>query len=78
MKKSVLYQIDSLYRDDFRVNGYLFGEGEKSLCVMGSLRGNEIQQVYITSQLVRELKIIKMISSSQAFICPEILCLMSV
>lgn len=56
MKESVLYQIDSLYRDDFRVNGYLFGEGEKSLCVMGSLRGNEIQQVYIASQLVRELK----------------------
>ena len=36
MKETTLYQIDSLYRDHFRVKGYVFGEGKKSLCVMGS------------------------------------------
>lgn len=56
MKESVIYQIDSLYRDDFRIKGYVFGKGEKSLCVMGSMRGNEIQQTYTCAQLIQCLK----------------------
>ena len=42
MKKSVLFKINSLYRDNFRVTGYTFGSGEKALCVVGNMRGNEI------------------------------------
>ena len=56
MKESVIYQIDSLYRDDFRIQGYVFGKGEKSLCVMGSMRGNEIQQTYTCARLIQRLK----------------------
>lgn len=56
MKESVLFQIDSLYRDDFRVKGYTFGNGQKSLCVMGSLRGDEIQQIYTCSRLIERLE----------------------
>lgn len=56
MKKEVLYTIPSLYRDDFRIQGYRFGSGEKALCVVGSLRGNEYQQIYTCSQLVKRLK----------------------
>ena len=56
MKKELLYTIPSLYRDDFRIRGYRFGQGKKALCVAGSMRGNEYQQIYTCSQLVRRLK----------------------
>ncbi|MCI5899559.1 MAG: M14 family metallopeptidase [Hominisplanchenecus sp.] len=56
MKKSVLFKINSLYRDNFRVTGYTFGSGEKALCVVGNMRGNEIQQIYTCSQLIQRLK----------------------
>ncbi len=56
MKKELLYTIPSLYRDDFRIQGYRFGHGKKALCVVGSMRGNEYQQIYTCSQLVARLK----------------------
>lgn len=56
MKKKTIYEIKSLYRDDFRVTGYEFGKGKKSVCIVGSIRGNEIQQLYACSQLVKRLK----------------------
>lgn len=56
MKKKTIYEIKSLYRDDFRVTGYEFGKGKKSVCIVGSIRGNEIQQLYTCSQLVKRLK----------------------
>ena len=56
MKKSTLYEIKSLYRDDFRVTSFCFGAGEKSVCVVGSMRGNEYQQVFACSLLIERLK----------------------
>lgn len=56
MKRKVLYEIKSLYRDDFRVVGYEFGSGKKSACIVGSMRGNEVQQLYTCSQLVRRFR----------------------
>ena len=56
MKEDVIYSFKGLYRDDFRVRGYSFGEGEKSVCILGSLRGNEYQQMYVCSLLINELK----------------------
>lgn len=56
MKKKIIYEIKSLYRDNFRVTGYEFGKGNKSVCIVGSTRGNEIQQLYVCSQLVKRLK----------------------
>lgn len=56
MEKELIYTIPSIYRDDFRVHGYRFGQGEKALCVVGSVRGNEYQQIYTCSQLVKTLK----------------------
>ncbi|MCM1288201.1 MAG: M14 family metallopeptidase [Clostridium sp.] len=55
MKKEIIYEIKALYRDDFRVTGYSFGEGEKTVCIVGSMRGNEFQQIYVCSQLVKRL-----------------------
>lgn len=56
MKEELVYSFKGLYRDDFRVRGYMFGEGEKSVCILGSLRGNEYQQMYVCSLLINELK----------------------
>lgn len=51
-----IFEIPSLYRDDFRIRGYRFGSGRKALCIVGSTRGNEYQQIYTCSQLVKRLK----------------------
>ncbi len=56
MEKELIYKIPSIYRDDFRIHGYRFGSGEKTLCIIGSMRGNEYQQIYTCSQLVKTLK----------------------
>ncbi len=55
MKKEVIYSLSGLYRGDFRVTGYRFGKGERCCCIIGSLRGDEIQQLYMCGQLVRIL-----------------------
>lgn len=56
MNKKLLFEIKGMYRDDFRVTGYEFGEGEKSVCIVGNTRGNEVQQIYCCSQLVKKMK----------------------
>lgn len=56
MKETIIYSFKGLYRDDFRVRGYEFGNGEKSVCILGSLRGNEYQQIYVCSRLITKLK----------------------
>lgn len=55
MKRKVLFEIKALYRDDFRITGFTFGEGEPSVCVVGSMRGNENQQLFACSCLVKKL-----------------------
>ncbi len=56
MHEIELFRINAIYRDDFRIKGYTFGSGEESVCVMGSMRGNEYQQIYVCSLLVNKLK----------------------
>lgn len=56
MNETIIYSFKGLYRDDFRVRGYEFGNGEKSVCILGSLRGNEYQQIYVCSRLITKLK----------------------
>ena len=53
MKEEIIFELSSVYRQPMRVKGYSFGEGEHSICIVGATRGNEVQQVYICSQLVR-------------------------
>lgn len=56
MKEITIYSFKGLYRDDFRVKGYEFGNGEKTVCILGSMRGNEYQQIYSCSLLIKKLK----------------------
>lgn len=59
MKKEILFQMKSTYRDDFKIEGYRFGSTENTVCIVGPMRGDEVQQQYICSQIVHELQAIE-------------------
>ena len=56
MKKDVLFTVPSYFRDDMDILGYRFGKGEKSCVVLGALRGDEVQQLYVCARLVAFLR----------------------
>lgn len=51
-----MFEMKSPYRDDFRIRGYWFGRGAKTVAIVGAMRGDEIQQQYICSRIVALLK----------------------
>ena len=55
MRVETIFEMTSPYRDNFRIPGYRFGEGAKTLAIVGAMRGDEVQQQYICSQLVSRL-----------------------
>ena len=57
MREEVLFSVDTPYRQPLPVRGWRFGAaGEKSLAVLGALRGNEIHQMYVCAQLIQALE----------------------
>lgn len=76
MKESIIYQIPHVYRDDFRIRAFTFGEGEKALCIVGSMRGNEYQQIYLASQMIQRLKKLeaegRLIPGQQVMVIPSV------
>ena len=56
MNKEIIFENDGLYRDKFQIEGFRFGHGNRAACIVGASRGNEIQQMYICSQLIKVLK----------------------
>ena len=56
MKKTEIYRLDSPDRENLTVSGYSFGHGKKAACIVGSIRGNEVQQLYVCSQIIRKLE----------------------
>ena len=56
MRKEILFEMTSPYRDAFRIRGFRFGAGEKCVAIVGTMRGDEVQQQLICSQLVNELQ----------------------
>lgn len=56
MKVQTIFTMSSPYRDDFRIKAYTFGHGQKTLAIVGAMRGDELQQQYIASRLVSKLK----------------------
>lgn len=56
MFQEKIYTVNSPYRESMVIRGYSFGKGDPAACILGSERGNEVQQMYICSQLVRALK----------------------
>lgn len=47
MKKDILFTLPSYFRDDMNIMAYRFGKGEKTCAVVGALRGDEVQQLYV-------------------------------
>ena len=56
MRKETIFEMASPCRDNFRITGYHFGNGKKTLAIVGPMRGDEVQQQYISSQLVNRLQ----------------------
>ncbi|MCH5205220.1 MAG: succinylglutamate desuccinylase/aspartoacylase family protein [Oscillospiraceae bacterium] len=56
MTKKILFSLKSPYREQLDIIGFKFGHGEKTLAIIGALRGNEVQQMYVCSKMVRDLK----------------------
>ncbi len=56
MKREILFVLPSPFRDEFRIHGFRFGSGSKSIAVVGAMRGDELQQQFICSRLVNRLQ----------------------
>lgn len=56
MKKDIIATVPSYFRDDMNIMGFRFGKGEKTCAVLGALRGNEVQQLYVCARLVSFLR----------------------
>lgn len=56
MREKIIFELPSVSRENMLIRGYAFGSGRKSLCIVGSTRGNEIMQTYVCALLVRKLK----------------------
>lgn len=77
MRKELIFSMKNIYRDDFHVYGYHFGKpGSKAACIVGPMRGNEIQQLYICSLLVKKLKEIELhggiVGDNEIMIIPSV------
>lgn len=59
MEKCTIYSFQGLYRDDFRIEGVRYGKGENTLCILGTTRGNENQQLLVSAMLVDKLKVLE-------------------
>ncbi|MDR2864377.1 MAG: succinylglutamate desuccinylase/aspartoacylase family protein [Spirochaetaceae bacterium] len=55
MKKETLFELLSPYRSSFKIQGFRFGSGEPSVAIVGAIRGDEFQQQFICSQIVKNL-----------------------
>ena len=59
MKKEILFSMESPYRDTFRIWGYRFSSGKKSLAVIGALRGDEVHQQLVCAELISRLRVME-------------------
>lgn len=76
MLKETIYSLKAPYRDELRISGYRFGQGEKAACIIGSIRGNEVQRLYVCSQLIKALKELKahgsIVSGKEILVIPSV------
>lgn len=58
MIKNIIFKLESPYRNDMKITSYEFGNknAKKVLAIVGSTRGNEIQQIYLCSRIINMLK----------------------
>lgn len=56
MKEETLYELETPYRQKFKIKGFRFGGGEKACAMVAAVRGNEVQQMYVCALLVKKLR----------------------
>lgn len=56
MNKEVIFHMTTPFRGEYTIVGYRFGHGEPEACIIGAMRGDEFQQLYMCSQLVAKLE----------------------
>lgn len=55
MNKEIIFTMNTAFRGEYIIHGYSYGRGEKAACIVGAMRGNEYQQLYICSLLAKKL-----------------------
>ena len=55
MNKEIIYSMNTAYRGEYEIQGFSYGSGDKAACIVGAMRGNEFQQLYISSLLAKKL-----------------------
>ena len=56
MRKEVLFEINAEpYRQSIPIYGFHFGSDQRTLAIMGAMRGDEYQQMYVCARLVDQL-----------------------
>lgn len=59
MRKEKIFTMDSPFREQFKIYGFRFGSGKKSVAIVGCMRGDEMQQQFVCSQLVKKLTVME-------------------
>ncbi|MDO5423588.1 MAG: M14 family metallopeptidase [Eubacteriales bacterium] len=76
MREEILYSMKAPYREDIQIKGFAFGKGEKAACIVGAIRGNEYQQLYVCTQLVQALQKLEakgaIVSNHEILVVPSI------
>ena len=76
MVKEEIFTLKAPYREDMTIYGYSFGKGEDSACMIGAMRGNEVQQLYACSQLVKILTVLErtggIVSRNRILVIPSV------
>ncbi|MDE7366721.1 MAG: succinylglutamate desuccinylase/aspartoacylase family protein [Lachnospiraceae bacterium] len=56
MNKEIIFNMNTAFRGEYTIIGYRFGHGDRAACIIGAMRGNEFQQLYMCSQLISRLE----------------------
>ena len=55
MERIEILRMKSPFRDDFVIHGFHFGGHKKTVAIVGSMRGDEVQQLFVASQVIKNL-----------------------
>lgn len=55
MNKDIIFSMNTAFRGEYNIHSFSYGKGEKAACIVGAMRGNEYQQLYICSLLAHKL-----------------------
>ncbi len=76
MRRTTLFTLKTPYREPMEIVGFEFGDpdGEEACAIVGSMRGNEVQQTYTCARLVQQLRLdeAKVMSGKRILVVPSV------